>query len=387
MNKPLIYFTFGTRPEAIKMAPVVKTFLNDAQFHTKIVITAQHREMLDQVMDIFDIPSHFDFNIMAPRQTLNFITTEVMNKFSALLAQEKPSLVLVHGDTTTAFASTLASFYYQVPVAHVEAGLRSHDLENPFPEEMNRKLADALCSHHFCPTTIARENLIKEGINPSNSFITGNTIVDALLMIVEQITSEEEKKVFPQWDPGKKTILMTMHRRESWGEQMKNVAHAVSDVLQNRQDVQLLFPMHRNPAVREIIEPIFSDHPQVFLTDPMDYRQFVIAMKLSYLIISDSGGIQEEAPSLNKPVLLTRKVTERPEGLNSGVVKLVGTEYHKVHEELLKLIDHEENYRQMVCKRNPFGDGKASKRIHQYVRHILGLDQGIWEKEREAFNG
>lgn len=387
MKKPLIYITFGTRPEAIKMAPLVKVFLNDPQLRTKIVLTAQHREMLDQVMEIFNIPCDIDFNIMAPRQTLSFITQEVMTRFSNLLNEEKPSLVLVHGDTTTTFASTLASFYQKVPVAHVEAGLRSHDLDNPFPEEMNRKLADTLCSYHFCPTAIARENLLKEGINPSHVIVTGNTIVDALLMIVHQLTSEEEKNIFPQWDPHKKTILMTMHRRESWGDQMKNVAQAVNDVLKKRHDVQLLFPMHRNPAVREIIEPIFSNNSQAFLTDPLDYRQFVMAMKLSYLIISDSGGIQEEAPSLNKPVLLTRKVTERPEGLSSGVVKLVGTEYSKVFEALLNLIDHPEDYRQMVCKSNPFGDGKASLRIHRFVRHALGLDEKPWQQESEAFQG
>ncbi|HOI24985.1 MAG TPA: UDP-N-acetylglucosamine 2-epimerase (non-hydrolyzing) [Caldisericia bacterium] len=385
MSKPSVFICFGTRPEAIKMAPVVHAFLSDPDIETKVILTAQHREMLDQVMELFKLPCHYDFNIMAPRQTLSFITQSVLERFSELLLQEKPSMVLVHGDTSTTFACALASFYQGIPVAHVEAGLRSGDMQNPFPEEMNRKLADALCTYFFPPTYLASQNLQKEAISGKQVMVTGNTVVDALQMVLNKQTSIPAQSPLPTMDPSLKTILMTMHRRESWGEPMLQVSEAVRDILLAFPNTQLLFPVHKNPIVRELVQKVFHDLPRVHLIEALDYYHFVQAMKSSYLIISDSGGIQEEAPSLGKPVLLTRKVTERPEGIQSGIVQLAGTNYSQVYDALKNLIQNHQLYSSMQSIANPFGDGKASQRIVRFVRHQLGLPVSSWNQESEEF--
>lgn len=385
MIKPNVFICFGTRPEAIKMAPVVRAFMADPDIETKVLVTAQHREMLDQVMELFKLPYHYDFNIMAPRQSLSFITQSVLERFSDLLLQEKPSMVLVHGDTSTTFACALASFYQGIPVAHVEAGLRSGDMQNPFPEEMNRKLADALCTYYFPPTLQASQNLQSEGISGKKVMITGNTVVDALEMVLNNETSIPAQNPLPPLDSTLKTILMTMHRRESWGEPMLQVSEAVRDILLAFPDTQLLFPVHKNPVVRELVQKVFHGLPRVHLIEALDYYHFVQAMKASYLIISDSGGIQEEAPSLGKPVLLTRKVTERPEGIQSGIVQLVGTNYPQVFDALKNLIQNQSLYSTMQSIANPFGDGKASQRILRFVRHQLGLPVSNWSQESEEF--
>jgi UDP-N-acetylglucosamine 2-epimerase (non-hydrolysing) len=385
MKKPSVFICFGTRPEAIKMAPVIRAFLADPDIETKIVVTAQHREMLDQVMELFKLPYHYDFNIMAPRQTLSFITQSVLEKFSDLLLQEKPSMVLVHGDTSTTFACALASFYQEIPVAHVEAGLRSGDMQNPFPEEMNRKLADALCSYFFPPTLQASQNLQSEGISGKKVMITGNTVVDALQMVLKSETLIPALNPLPELDPSLKTILMTMHRRESWGEPMLAVSRAVKDILIAFPDTQLLFPVHKNPVVRDLVQSVFDGLPRVHLVEALDYYYFVQAMKHSYLILSDSGGIQEEAPSLGKPVLLTRKVTERPEGIRSGIVQLAGTDYSQVYNALKNLLQDQTLYSTMQSISNPFGDGKASQRILRFVRHHLDLPVSNWNQESEEF--
>jgi len=370
MDKPKVIFSFGTRPEAIKMAPVIQTFLRDPDFITKVVLTAQHREMLDQVMDIFSLRGDYDFNIMMQKQTLEFLTSTVLTKFQEVLAQEKPDLVFVHGDTTTTFACSLACFYQNVPVAHVEAGLRSFDLRNPFPEEMNRKLADSLCTLHFCPTIHAKNNIIEENIESKGIFVTGNTVIDSLFYVVNYL---KEKTLESKRKDNIKKILVTLHRRESWGKPIEAVARAIREVVLENEDVSVMFPIHKNPIVRESVMPILGDLSRVSIVEPMDYLSFILEMQSSYLIISDSGGIQEEAPSLGKPVLLTRLVTERPEGLESGVVRLIGTDFQTVKNEITKLIRDPIYYQNMVRIRNPFGDGKASKRIIKETRKFFSL--------------
>jgi len=363
MKRNKVLITFGTRPEAIKMAPVVQAFQADEAWHAKVVLTAQHREMLDQVMEIFALRSDYDFNIMREKQTLEFITSEVLQQFSEVINIEKPDLIIVHGDTTTTYSATMAGFYHHIPVAHIEAGLRSHDLDNPFPEEMNRRLTDALCQLHFCPTKQAKENILQERITSRCLSVTGNTVIDALKQALSHIPTQKKRG-----NVSDKTILMTMHRRESWGKPIESVAKAVKAVCQANQDVRVLFPIHKNPIVRDSIFPILGGLPQVRLIEPLDYLSFIEAMQQSYLIISDSGGIQEEAPTLGKPVLLTREVTERPEGIASGVVKLVGTDTDRVQQEITKLIREEQYYQTMITPQNPFGDGQASKRILKQLK-------------------
>jgi UDP-N-acetylglucosamine 2-epimerase (non-hydrolysing) len=369
MKAKKVFFTFGTRPEAIKMAPVINTFINDNTFDVKVVLTAQHREMLDQVLSIFKINGDYDFNIMANRQSLEFITIEVIKKFSEILNSERPDLVFVHGDTTSTFTCALESFYKGIPVAHIEAGLRSNDIRNPFPEEINRKLTDNLSDLHFCPTKTAKDNILKENIKSKGIFITGNTVVDALNVILS--ISKIDKKI--KVDKNKKTILMTMHRRESIGEPIASVSKAVRDIIDENIDCELIFPVHKNPAVRDIVFPILGNSERVQLIEPLDYFSFIKIMNDSYLIISDSGGIQEEAPTLKKPVLLTRELTERPEGISSGVVKLVGTDYKNVKRELNDLIRNKDLYNEMISGKNPFGDGLASKRILMFVKEYFNF--------------
>jgi len=371
LTKPKVLFTFGTRPEAIKMAPAISAFMNDDSIITKIVLTAQHREMLDQVLSIFDIKGDYDYNIMTEKQSLEFITTSVLERFTSTLKEESPDLVFVHGDTTTTFASALASFYQNIPVAHIEAGLRSWDLRNPYPEEMNRKLADSLSDLHFCPTKTAKDNLIKENVKSKGIYITGNTVVDALTSIIKVI---ERNNYFVNNRSGdSKIILLTMHRRESLGDPMKEVMESIRDVIIQNKDSRLIFPVHKNPYVREIVFPVFEGVNRVELIEPLDYLSFIKLMKESYIIVSDSGGIQEEAPTLKKPVLLTRKVTERPEGIESGVVKLVGTDSKTIKRELNNLLNDKDYYESFISKGNPFGDGNAALRILKYIKIFFNL--------------
>ena len=371
LTKPKVLFTFGTRPEAIKMAPAISAFMNDDSIITKIVLTAQHREMLDQVLSIFDIKGDYDYNIMTEKQSLEFITTSVLERFTSTLKKESPDLVFVHGDTTTTFASALASFYQNIPVAHIEAGLRSWDLRNPYPEEMNRKLADSLSDLHFCPTKTAKDNLIKENVKSKGIYITGNTVVDALTSIIKVI--ERNNYSVNNRSGDSKIILLTMHRRESLGDPMKEVMESIRDVIIQNKDSRLIFPVHKNPYVREIVFPVFEGVNRVELIEPLDYLSFIKLMKESYIIVSDSGGIQEEAPTLKKPVLLTRKVTERPEGIESGVVKLVGTDSKTIKRELNNLLNDKDYYESFISKGNPFGDGNAALRILKYIKVFFNL--------------
>ncbi|MCK5849003.1 MAG: UDP-N-acetylglucosamine 2-epimerase (non-hydrolyzing) [Caldisericia bacterium] len=372
MKKPKLLIVFGTRPEAIKMAPLVRIFKQDSSFITKVVLTAQHREMLDQVMKIFSINGDYDFNIMKDKQTLESITSGVMNRFTEVIQAEKPDMVLVHGDTTTTFATTLSSYYNSIPIAHIEAGLRSGDMKNPFPEEMNRKLTDSICTMHLCPTERAKKNIELENISTKNAYVTGNTVVDSLLWVLDYIT--KEKPEFLKIDQTKnRQVLMTMHRRESWGIPIENVSKAIRDIVKKHNDVTVVFPMHKNPIVRESVYPYLKNIDRVNLIEPMDYLSFVAEMKKSHIIISDSGGIQEESPTFGKPVLLTRSVTERPEGVECGVVKLVGTEYDNVFSELDKLLSDKEYYSSMSLPDNPFGDGHASERIRDHVRNYFNM--------------
>ncbi len=370
MKKPRIMIVFGTRPEAIKMAPLVRLFKNDPFFETKVLLTAQHREMLDQVMDLFSIQGDYDLNLMKDKQTLESITTGVIQKTGKIFQEWKPDLVFVHGDTTTTFAASLAAFYQHIPIGHIEAGLRSDDLQNPFPEEMNRKLTDQITTLHFCPTLHAKENILKENCLQDHIYVTGNTVVDSLLWVTSQKNTEA---VSTQQNNEKKTILMTMHRRESWGKPIENVSKAVRDITEKHQNIQIIFPIHKNPVVRESVYPYLLNLERVQLVEPMDYEQFVNAMKKAHIIVSDSGGVQEEAPTFGIPVLLTRKVTERPEGINCGVVKIVGTEYDSVFTELDALLTEESYYQSMSLPENPFGDGLASKRILGIVRNFFNL--------------
>jgi UDP-N-acetylglucosamine 2-epimerase (non-hydrolysing) len=373
MKKPTLLIIFGTRPEAIKMAPLVQTFRNDPSVQTKVIITAQHREMLDQVLQLFSIQEDYDFNLMKDRQSLESITTGVIDKLSHVILQEKPNMIFVHGDTTTTFAASVSAFYHHIPIAHIEAGLRSYDMQNPFPEEMNRTLCDQLSSLHFCPTAQAKENLLQSSLQSSLVYVTGNTVVDSLLWMVSHIQNTNPS-LLKQNSLNEKRILVTLHRRESWGQPIENVCNALKDIVHKNPTVRVVFPVHKNPVVRDSVYSCLGGIENINLVEPMDYIHFVAEMKKAYLILSDSGGVQEEAPTFGKPVLLTRSVTERPEGIHCGVVKLVGTEYQTVYQELHALLNETSYYEAMVTSSNPFGDGHASKRIQNQVRHYFGME-------------
>jgi UDP-N-acetylglucosamine 2-epimerase (non-hydrolysing) len=373
MHKPTLLIIFGTRPEAIKMAPLVRIFQADSSFQTKVIVTAQHREMLDQVLHLFSIQDDYDFNLMKEKQSLESVTTGVLNELSKVIQKENPQLVFVHGDTTTTFAASLAAFYHHVPIAHIEAGLRSYDMQNPFPEEMNRTLCDQITNLHFCPTVQAKENILQSKTQSSLVYATGNTVVDSLLWVVSHIQSNQPK-LLENNERGVKRILVTLHRRESWGQPIENVCKALHDIASQNSDVQVIFPVHKNPIVRSSVFSCLGDLGNIQLVEPMDYIHFVAEMKKSYLILSDSGGVQEEAPTFGKPVLLTRSVTERPEGIQCGIVKLVGTSYEIVYNELQSLLTDKLYYESMTQPKNPFGDGNASKRIHNQVRLYFDMD-------------
>jgi len=365
MKKILIIF--GTRPEAIKMAPVVERLKNEPAFDVKVCVTAQHRQMLDQVLELFGIRPDFDLNLMQPGQDLTDITSNVILGMRGVLRQWRPDWVLVHGDTTTTFAAALAAYYEKIPVGHVEAGLRTGDIYSPWPEEMNRRLAGAITSLHFAPTDRARENLLRENVPADRIIVTGNTVIDALLEVAHQVRSDgalrqELENRFAFLDSEKRLVLVTGHRRENFGEGFERICRALR-TLGARDDVEILYPVHLNPNVQEPVHRILADSPCVHLIEPLDYLPFVYLMDRSYLIITDSGGVQEEAPSLGKPVLVMRDTTERPEAVDAGTVKLVGTDEAAIIGEASLLLDDPHAYARMAMAHNPYGDGKAAGRI------------------------
>ena len=366
---------FGTRPEAIKMAPVVLELQKHAdQIQTIVAVTAQHRQMLDQVLDLFQITPDYDLDIMSQGQTLYDITTKSLMGLKDVLAKEKPDLVLVHGDTTTTFAGALASYYQQVPVGHVEAGLRTGDIYSPFPEEMNRKLTGAIAAIHFAPTATAKANLLKENVNPSHIYVTGNTRIDALMTTVagDYDFGDDLKDVDFQ---NHRVILLTTHRRENLGEPMRHIYKALRRIIEEIPDTEIVFPVHRNPLVRKVVEEELAGVDRIHLIDPMEYEPFANLMSLSSLVLTDSGGIQEEAPSLGKPVLVLRNTTERPEAVEAGTVRLIGTDKDVVYAETKRLLTDQAAYDAMSNAVNPYGDGKASQRIVQAILHAFAGEE------------
>ena len=360
---------FGTRPEAIKMAPVVKALEAADDMESIVTVTAQHREMLDQVLHLFSITPDYDLNIMSQGQTLYDVTCKALLGLQGVLKEAKPDVVLVHGDTTTTFVGALAAFYEGIPVGHVEAGLRTGNIYSPFPEEMNRKLTGAIGTYHFAPTSTSESNLLKENINPAHLYVTGNTVIDALQTTVQTDYTFKEELLNQIDYINNKVILVTTHRRENLGDPMRNVYEAVRDIINEQADVEVIFPMHRNPKVRSIVQEVLGDMPRVHLIEPLEYEPFANLMARTYLIMTDSGGIQEEAPSLGKPVLVLRDTTERPEAVESGTVKLVGTDKESVYRTATELLMNETAYLAMSNAVNPYGDGLASDRIVQALRH------------------
>ena len=368
---------FGTRPEAIKMAPVVLELQKHAdRIQTIVAVTAQHRQMLDQVLDLFQITPDYDLDIMSQGQTLYDITTKSLMGLKDVLAKEKPDLVLVHGDTTTTFAGALASYYQQVPVGHVEAGLRTGDIYSPFPEEMNRKLTGAIAAIHFAPTATAKANLLKENVNPSHIYVTGNTVIDALMTTVagDYDFGDDLKDVDFH---NHRVILLTTHRRENLGEPMRHIYKALRRIIEEIPDTEIVFPVHRNPLVRKVVEEELAGVDRIHLIDPMDYEPFANLMSLSSLVLTDSGGIQEEAPSLGKPVLVLRNTTERPEAVEAGTVRLIGTDKDVVYAETKRLLTDQAAYDAMSNAVNPYGDGKASQRIVQAILHVFAGEEAV----------
>ncbi len=365
---------FGTRPEAIKMAPVVRELLKHPEIETKVCLTAQHREMLDQVVDLFQLPVDYDLDIMKQGQSLYDITDRVLLGLKEVLEKEKPDLVLVHGDTTTTFSATLAAFYQQIDVGHVEAGLRTGNMYSPFPEEANRRLTSVLTALHFAPTETARQNLLKENQKDDHIFTVGNSVIDALLATVKKDYVFEDKEL-QEIEEHKRIILVTTHRRENLGEPMRNVYRALRRLVQTVPDTEVVFPVHRNPLVRQAVKEVLDGVPGIHLVDPMEYEPFTNLMARSAIILTDSGGIQEEAPSLGKPVLVLRDTTERPEAVASGTVKLVGTDEDKVYNTAYKLLTDEEAYREMAESINPYGDGHTSERIVQAILYFYGISE------------
>lgn len=364
---------FGTRPEAIKMAPVVKAIEENENLQSIVTVTAQHREMLDQVLQLFQIKPDFDLNLMKKNQTLTDITAGVLHGLEEILRQEQPDLVLVHGDTTTTFAATLAAFYQQIPVGHVEAGLRSGNMYSPYPEEANRKLTGVMTTLHFSPTPEARQNLLRENANDANIFITGNTVIDALLSTVKSQYQFADAALQELMDSPAQKVLITAHRRENQGEPMAHIFQAVRRLHETLPEVQFIFPIHKNPKVRELAARILGDLERVHIIEPLDYEPFANAMARVDLILTDSGGLQEEAPALGKPVLVLRDTTERPEAVTAGTVELVGTDEDLIYNTALTLLTDANAYHKMANAVNPYGDGKASGRISDAIEYYFGI--------------
>lgn len=382
-----IMLVFGTRPEAIKMAPLVKEFQKyPEKFETLVCVTGQHREMLDQVLRIFEITPNYDLNIMKQGQDLYDVTARVLIGMRDVLKETKPDVVLVHGDTTTSTAAALAAFYQQIPVGHVEAGLRTHNIYSPWPEEMNRQITGRIATYHFSPTPLSKQNLLAEGVNEEKIHVTGNTVIDALYMVVDKIKNDksldaELENILRQsgydvnrLNNGKKLVLITGHRRENFGDGFINMCTAIKDLTQKYSDVDFVYPMHLNPNVRKPIHEVFgedlSNLGNMFFIEPLEYLSFVYLMEKSNIVLTDSGGIQEEAPGLGKPVLVMRDTTERPEALEAGTVKLVGTNYDKIVNEVSALLDNQEYYERMSKAVNPYGDGLACSRIIDEFKYV-----------------
>lgn len=364
---------FGTRPEAIKMAPVVLELKKHPdQIQTVVAVTAQHRQMLDQVLDLFQIRPDYDLDIMSQGQTLYDITTRSLQGLKSVMEVEKPDLVLVHGDTTTTFAGALAAYYQQIPVGHVEAGLRTGNIYSPFPEEMNRKLTGAIAVIHFSPTMTARGNLLREGIDKDAIFVTGNTVIDALMTTVDEGYDFEDEELQSVDFQNHRIILLTTHRRENLGEPMRHIYKALRQIIEEIPDTEIVFPVHRNPLVRKVVEEELSGVDRIHLIEPMEYEPFANLMHHSCLVLTDSGGIQEEAPSLGKPVLVLRNTTERPEAVEAGTVRLIGTDRDRVYEETKRLLTDKAAYDAMSNAVNPYGDGQASRRIVQAILYTFG---------------
>tara|TARA_B100000963_G_scaffold244220_1_gene213878 strand:+ start:6807 stop:7940 length:1134 start_codon:yes stop_codon:yes gene_type:complete len=371
-----ILFVFGTRPEAIKMAPVIKAFKDEKIFDTKVCVTGQHRQMLDQVLDIFDIKPDYDLNIMERGQDLFDITANVLSGMKNVLSEYSPDLVLVHGDTSTTSATAIAAFYQKIKVGHVEAGLRTGNIYSPWPEEVNRQISGVIANYHFAPTSTSMENLLKESKNKENVLVTGNTVIDALFLVLGKIEKDARlknkilKSISDQYkfNDGKKIILVTGHRRENFGEGFTNICKALKKIADDNHDVDIVYPVHLNPNVQKPVKNILSNSKNIYLIDPLSYENFIYLMSKSYFIITDSGGVQEEAPSLGKPVLVLRNTTERPEAVEAGTVKLVGTNFDAIVNESQKFLDDEKEYKKMSKAHNPYGDGSASKRIVNFLK-------------------
>lgn len=364
---------FGTRPEAIKMAPLVKALEADPQIDSIVCVTAQHREMLDQVLRIFDIKPDYDLNIMAPNQTLAHITTKAINGIDEVVKKESPDLILVHGDTSTTFAGALVGFYNQTKVGHVEAGLRTFDKYQPFPEEINRTLTTRVADMHFAPTSLSEENLLKEGINQDNIYVVGNTVIDVLATTIEQ----EYRFIYEPLNEvdfkNRKVITVTAHRRENLGEPLNNICLAIKKLVEEFDDIEVVYAVHKNPVVMGTVNSILKDTPRVHLIDPLDLQDMHNLMNQSYLVLTDSGGIQEEVPSLGKPVLVLRYVTERPEGVEAGTLKLAGTDTNTIYTMASELLNNKEKYDEIARAKNPYGDGKTSQRILKAIKKEFGL--------------
>lgn len=377
MEKLKVMVVFGTRPEAIKMAPLVLELQKHSDcIETITVVTAQHRQMLDQVLETFRIQPNYDLDIMGKNQSLLDITAKILQKFDPIVKKELPDMILVHGDTTTTFVASLVAFYNQVRIGHVEAGLRTFDKYSPFPEEMNRQMTDNLADLYFAPTTDSKENLLKENHPESAIIITGNTAIDALKLTVQ---SNYYHEVLDRLDPLKKLVLVTMHRRENQGQPMRDVFVALREMVDVHSELEVVYPVHLSPAVQEAAKDILSDHERIHLIEPLDVLDFHNLASRSYFIMTDSGGVQEEAPSLGKPVLVLRDTTERPEGVRAGTLKLVGTDPNRVKEAMTALLTDEKLYKDMSQAPNPYGDGKASERIVQAIQHYYGLTEAVSE--------
>ena len=378
MNIKKIAVVFGTRPDTIKMAPIILELQKyPEQFEVLTIATAQHRQMLDQVLDVFQIKSSYDLDIMAPKQTLSSLTAKIITGLDEIFTKEKPDMVLVQGDTTTTCIGSLAAFYHQIPVGHVEAGLRTNDKSNPFPEEINRRITGVITDLHFAPTATAKKALLKENVDPSSIFVTGNTVVDAL----EHTVRENYQFTLPVLDnifnKRKKIVLVTMHRRENWGLPMQGASNAIRRLALKYPELEFLFPVHMNPVVRDVVYPILKDIFNVHLIEPLDYLDFVNIMAKSYLIFTDSGGVQEEGPHFGIPILVLRSVTERPDAVDFGTVKLVGLEEENIFNTAVKLIDHKEEYEKMANAVNPYGDGLSAIRTIKIIKNYFGMTNEV----------
>jgi UDP-N-acetylglucosamine 2-epimerase (non-hydrolysing) len=374
MNRKKIAVIFGTRPDTIKMAPIIIELQKYPEYFDVLTIaTAQHRQMLDQVLDVFKIKPDYDLDIMAPKQTLASLTAKIITGLDEVLVKENPDMVLVQGDTSTTCIGSLAAFYRQIPVGHVEAGLRTNDKANPFPEEINRRITGCITDLHFAPTKTAKNSLLKENVDPKNIFVTGNTVVDALEYSVKenyQFTIPVLNEVVKQ---KKKVVLVTMHRRENWGKPMEGAASAIKRLAQKYPDFSFIFPVHLNPIVRDAVNPILKDMSNVSLIEPLDYLDFVNIMAKSYLILTDSGGVQEEGPHFGVPILVLRYVTERPDAVDYGTVKLVGLDEETIYSTALQLIEDEKEYKKMANAVNPYGDGLSSDRTIKIIKNYFGM--------------